>query len=513
MNIQTQANDLTELTIDEINRRFAAKTLTAEQLTRVHLARVAALNPYYNAIIFEHHGALEEARAIDARRDRGEKLGPLAGIPIVVKDTMDMAGYPSTGGWTLLCSKTGGVDLMPATDSPVVRRMREAGCVILGKTNVPILSATGTHANNSWAGPTLNAVEPTLMPGGSSAGTAAAVATQMAVVGLAEETGGSIQNPAAAQALVGIKPTFALVANTGVMPLAGSTRDVVGPIARTVRDAALVLDVLAGYDAADPKTVAAVGKRPRGGYTSLLDIHALRGKRLGLYGPGWRNRALSEQTQHHYARAQGELEDRGAILIADPFADSGFADLGHPAAGTDHFDARGMQCLPYDMQKYLERMGPDAAIKTWSEFIAVALKEDPFGPDGVLPFMHSLDGFATALADPTTNSTVAAFFELRESYLACFNGVMERYSLDALVFPQLRDELPARDSSDSLHETTVCEINIAGLPGVTVPAGYYASGCPFGLILVGRQWDEAGLLAMAYDYESATRHRRGYPHT
>jgi len=513
MNTQTYTHNLTELTIEEINRRFAARTLSSEQLTQAHLAHMAALNPHYNAIIFEHHGALAEARAIDAKRDRGENLGPLAGIPIVVKDTMDMAGYPSTGGWSLLCSKLGGVDLMPATDSPVVRRMREAGCVILGKTNVPILSATGTHANNSWAGPTLNAAAPSLMPGGSSAGTATAVATHMAVVGLAEETGGSIQNPAAAQALVGIKPTFALVANTGVMPLAGSTRDVVGPIARTVRDAALVLDVLAGYDAEDPKTVAAVGKRPCGGYTSQLDIHALRGKRLGLYGPGWRNRSLSKETQRHYARAQAELSQRGAILLADPFADSGFAELGRTAPGTDHFDARGMECLPYDMQKYLERMGPQVAIKTWSEFAAITKQEDPFGPNGVLPFMHSLDGFATALADPATNSTTAAFFELRESYLAIFNDVMHRHKLDALVFPQLRDELPARDGFESLHETTVCEINIAGLPGVTVPAGYYASGSPFGLILVGRQWDEAALLAMAYDYEVATHHRRGHTQT
>lgn len=119
------------------------------------------------------------------------------------------------GGWHFLCSKAGGTGLIPGTDAPVVARMRAAGCVILGKTNVPVLSATGSHANDSWAGPTLNAMAPDLLPGGSSAGTATAVAASLAVLGLAEETGGSIQNPASAQGLVGIKPTFALVPNAG----------------------------------------------------------------------------------------------------------------------------------------------------------------------------------------------------------------------------------------------------------------------------------------------------------
>lgn len=174
---------------------------------------------------------------------------------------------------------------MPDTDSPVVARMRKAGCIILGKTNVPVLSATGSHANDSWAGPTLNAVDTTRMPGGSSAGTATAVAASMAILGLAEETGGSIQNPAAAQALVGLKPTFALVPNAGVMPLAGSTRDVVGPITRCVRDAALVMDAIAGFCTEDPKTVAGMGKRPAAGYVASIRADIVKGARLGLYGP------------------------------------------------------------------------------------------------------------------------------------------------------------------------------------------------------------------------------------
>ena len=147
------------------------------------------------------------------------------------------------------------------------------------------MSATGSHANDSWAGPTYNAAGREFLPGGSSAGTATAVGASLAVLGLAEETGGSIQNPASAQGLVGIKPTFALVPNVGVLPLS-SLRDVVGPIGRCVRDAALALDALAGFTMADPKTIAGIGRKPPGGYAANLKPDALRGKRIGTYGPG-----------------------------------------------------------------------------------------------------------------------------------------------------------------------------------------------------------------------------------
>jgi amidase len=424
-----------------------------------------------------------------------------------VKDTMDRAGFPTTGGWRLLCSRTGGVDLMPATDSPVVARMRAAGTVILGKTNVPVLSATGSHANDSWAGPTLNAAAPELLPGGSSAGTATAVAASMAVLGLAEETGGSIQNPASAQGLVGVKPSFALVPNAGVMPLAGSTRDVVGPIARCVRDAALALDVLAGFSTEDPKTIAGVGHRPKGGYAAGLRADALRGRRLGLYGPGWRDRAMSAEATSLYRRAQDELRGRGAELVEDPFLGSGFAAIGKPAAGLDHYDARGMECVPYDLGKYLERLGPDAAVRSFAEFAAATAKEDAFGPGGVLTFMHQLPDFEACLADPARPPALPDFLAAKEAYLEIFDAVFAEQRLDALVFPQMRDALPPLHGAETIHETTVCEINIAGLPGVTVPAGAYASGAPFNLIFVGRLWSEAALLALAYDYEGETRHR------
>jgi Asp-tRNA(Asn)/Glu-tRNA(Gln) amidotransferase A subunit family amidase len=501
------AIDLVEMTVEDAQAAFAAG-VTSEALTRAFMDRLEIYNPRYNAVITANPTALEDARAIDRRRAAGEVLGPLAGVPVVIKDTMDMAGLPSTGGWRLLSARAGGVDLIPATDSPVVARMKAAGCIILGKTNVPVLSATGSHANDSWAGPTLNVAAPDCLPGGSSAGTATAVAASLCVLGLAEETGGSIQNPASAQGLVGIKPSFALVPNAGVMPLAGSTRDVVGPIARCVKDAALALDILAGYSVEDPKTVAGIGHRPKGGYTSKLDAAALKGKRLGLFGPGWRNQPLSAEATELYEKAQQLLAARGAVLVADPFAGTGFAAIGKPVDGLHYYDARGMECVPYDLQLYLQRLGPQAALRSFAEFAAATKVEDAFAPGGVLETMHQVRQFPPCLADPASPPDLSDFLAAREAYLEIIADVFEEYQLDGLIFPQMRDALPPLHGDDVIHETTVCELNIAGLPGVTLPADYFQSGAPFNLIFVGRMWSEAELLAMAYDFEKAAQARR-----
>jgi Asp-tRNA(Asn)/Glu-tRNA(Gln) amidotransferase A subunit family amidase len=499
--------DLTTLTVDRIQEGFKAGLFTAESLTQACLRQIDIFNGHYNAIIFRNESALADARAIDERRLAGEVLGPLAGVPVVIKDPMDMVGFPTTAGWSLLYSKTGGIDLMPQTDAPVVARMRAAGAILLGKTNVPVLSSSGTHADNSWAGPTLNVVMPSRAPGGSSAGTAAAVSASMAVLGLAEETGGSIQNPASAQDLVGIKPTIGLVPNAGVVPLSGN-RDVVGPIARCVRDAALCLDVLAGYTAEDPKTLAGVGKKPRLGYTSKLHPNALKGVRLGLYGPGWRDQPLSAETSRLYHRAADELRALGATLVSDPFKGSGFAALRKQTIPDADFDARGLESVPYDLHKYLERLGPNAALKSFAAFARATARESAFGPKGLLNFMHNLPQFVACLSEPTVAPDLSEFIALKESYLQIVDDVFAAERLDGLVFPQMREELPAAGSGLTIKETTVSEINIAGMPAVAMPAGYYASGAPFGLLFVGKLWSEADLLAFAYSYETATRHRK-----
>ncbi|WP_158818937.1 amidase [Methylocapsa sp. S129] len=495
--------DIVELTIADVQKGFAEGRFTSEELTRLHLARIEKYEPSYNAFTSMNPAALADAKAIDARRTAGEALGPLAGVPVVVKEAMDFAGLPSTVGWAPLASAAGGVDLIPERDAPVVARLRAAGAIILGKTNIPAFSHDGARANTSWDGPTFNAVDRAIAPGASSSGTATAVAASFAVVGLAEETGGSIQNPAAAQSLVSVKPTFGLVPNTGVAPLAGSTRDVVGPHGRTATDTAILLDALAGYTVEDPKTVASIGMIPAGGYTSALRTDALKGARLGLYGLGWRKQPLSAEAQALYDAALAELKAQGAILVDDPFAGTDFADL----AQGGEFDDRGLESIAYDMENYLHRLGPSAAAHSFAALRAL-VPEDPFASEGILgTHVKTLPVLRKSLEDPTAPPDLSAFLALRERHLKIFNAVMAQHRLDALAFPQSFAELPGVFDAATYPATTVSEINIAGLPGVTVPAGQFRNRSPFSLIFVGPMWSEAPLLGLAYAYEQATHHR------
>ncbi|MCI3921578.1 amidase [Paenibacillus sp. TRM 82003] len=480
-----------EMTLKQLQAGYAEGEYTAEEVVQAYLDRIAIYEPSYNAFTIMNEKALEEAREIDRKRAAGEELGKLAGVPIVMKEAVDMAGFPSTMGWEPLSEALGGIKLIPETDAPVVARLKAAGAIILGRTNIPAFSASGTRATSSWDGDTYNAVDRKLVPGASSSGTATAVSGNFAMLGIAEETGGSIQNPAAAQALVGIKPSFGLVPNSGVVPLGGSTRDVLGPHARTVYDAATMLDVIAGYSHEDPKTVASIGNIPKYGYTSKLNKLSLRGKRIGLYGPGWRNQELTEETQALYDKAVVELERQGATVIDDPFAGSGFAEYVKSAGSV------GIESVIYDMEDYLERLGPSAAINSVEELLEAT---------GETPSIFRR--YEDNLPNPDGVADLTNFVNVRTKYLEIFNGVMEKHDLDALVFPQMFKETPLLSNEENIGATTVSEINIAGVPLVTVPAGYYDSGSPFSLAFVGGMWSEANLLGMAFDYEQATKYRK-----
>lgn len=493
--------DAAGMTVRDAAALVRERRVTARRLTEAFLRRVERYNPGYNAIVTMNPDALAEADAVDAALAAGESVGPLAGVPVVVKDTIDMAGLPTTGGWRGLSRRAGGVDLVPKYDAPAVQRLRRAGAVIIGKTNVPVMSFSGNDANNSCFGPTYNAASPRHAPGGSSTGSATAVAAGLALAGLAVEAGGSIQNPAAAQALTAIKPTFGLVPNSGVLPLGACTRDTVGALAKTVADVALLLDVLAGFTADDPKTIASFGNMPRGGYASGLKKGALAGKRLGLYGTGWKKRELCPETSALYAGAVKQIRLQGAQTVADPFAGTGFADI-----ALEGYDYRGDEFVAFDFQRYLDHADPDAS-RTLAD-IAAMTGEDVFGEQGAYKTRWNIPGYREALADPRRAPDMSGFAQARERYIAAFNAVMREHDLDACVFPQMFRELPAMFGKGSIGATTVSEINIGGFPAVVVPAGYYASGCPFALIFVGRLWDDAGLLNLAHDFEQATRARR-----
>ncbi len=496
----TATADPTSFTIAQSAAALADGTYTSVALTRAFLARIHRYEPFYNAFTSMDPEALRQAAAADARRALGRSLGPLDGVPIVVKDSVDVAGLPTTAGWSGFSAKAGGINLIPEHNAPVVDRLEGAGAVVLGKTNLPVFANSGDNANSSWAGPTYNALNRNWLPGGSSTGTATSIAADFATAGVAEETGGSIQDPSAAQSLVGIKPTFALVPNTGVVPLAGPTRDVIGPLAKTVEDAATMLNVMAGYSPADPKTTAARGHVPAGGYTSDFSATALNGTRIGLYGPGWRKRApLSAPTAKMYRGAIKTLKGRGATTVADPFKGSGFANIAKASGG---YDARGSEALPHDLNSYLAHLGPHARVHSLKQAEKL-LKIDLFAGRGPLAYYATLfPSVARSAKHPAAPVDLSSFTRLRATYRRVFDRVMDAHHLDALVFPQATREIGSlyRGSFDS---TTVSEINIGGLPMVILPAGAYPDGQPFALVFIGRPFSEAKLLGLAYDYEHA----------
>lgn len=484
--------DVVGLGIADIEAGLASGEFTSEELVDAYLARIALYEPTYNAFTRMVPGVYERARALDAEYANTGPRSPLHGVPIALKDAIDMAGLPTTAGFAGWSAGAGGVDQIPAIDAPVVARLEAAGAIIIGKSNLPAFAADGTRANTSFAGPTFNAYDLTLAPGASSSGSATATAASFAAAGIAEETGGSIENPAGAQALVGIKPTFGLVPNVGVVPLAGSTRDVIGPVAKTVLDAALLLDVLAGPTPEDPKTEAGIGHIPEGGYTAALDDHALVGKRIGLFGPGFKNVELTPETAALYAVAVATLVDEGAVVVNDPFAGSGFTSITQP---------QGFESIVYDFQQYLSRLGPDAAIKTVAQ-------SGLFAPDGFFgPFLPFLGLPPDAIDHPDVLPDLSAFFAGRAELQAVMATVMADNQLDAFFFPQMFAPVPDLFSEDAYANTTVSEINVLGTPGVNLAGGFYPDGSPFSVQFLAEAFSEAKLLALAYDYEQATQNR------
>jgi Asp-tRNA(Asn)/Glu-tRNA(Gln) amidotransferase A subunit family amidase len=279
------AVDVQELTVADIQAGFTAGTFTSQTLTSSFFDRIEQFEPTYNAFISFNPDAAAQAAASDARRANGTALGPLDGVPVVVKDNMDYAGQPTTNGYAGFDSRRNGIDIIPGTDSSVVARLKAAGAVIIGKTNLPDFANDGLRSNSSNEGITRNPSQFNKVPGGSSGGTATAVNASFAVLGLGTETGRSIHNPAGFQSLVGIRPSQGLVPIDGIAPLNGTYRDVAGPITKTVYDAAVTLDVLAGPSGRD--RLSANSEIPLGGYTSKLSTSALVGARVGYFDNGF----------------------------------------------------------------------------------------------------------------------------------------------------------------------------------------------------------------------------------
>ncbi|WP_281194210.1 amidase family protein [Halorubrum sp. F4] len=491
--------DLLEATVGEIHAGFESGTLTAEELTEAYLDRIAEHADALNAVLTVNEDATERAGELDERFDENGPVGPLHGIPTVIKDNHDTADMPTTAGSELFA------EFVPDRDAFVVEQLRDAGAVILAKANLQELSF-GVDSVSSLGGETRNPYALDRRPSGSSGGTAAAVASNLAAVGTGTDTCSSVRSPPAFTNLVGVRPTRGLVSRTGIVPLS-ATQDTAGPITRTVADAARTLEAMVGYDPEDPVTALGVGEVPEEGYTSHLDPDGLEGARIGVLrdlfevsDPGNPAADTGEAVVSTIESAMAELEGAGATLV-DPVevADEEFLDSARVVGKEFERD--------YDAYLAAHEGTPVDSLRELAESGTMAPSvEERVLEGGILGVAEGLDD------DPEYQRALAR----RETIRVETVNRLIADDLDALLYPPsmaLPVEMPEHQPFSEMR----CELSAhTGLPSIVLRAGFTAAGgnengdeeLPVGFELLGRPFDEPRLLELAYAYEQATGHRR-----
>ncbi|MGE0609576.1 MAG: amidase [Pirellulales bacterium] len=485
-----------EVTIAELQQRMKSGQLSAREITEKYLARIAAIDkggPTLNSVIEINPDALEIAAALDKERQQQGPRGPLHGIPILIKDNIDTADRMATtaGSLALAGSK-------PPSDATVAERLRRAGAVLLGKTNLSewanLRSGRSTSGWSGRGGLTRQAYALDRNPSGSSSGSGVAVSANLCAAAIGTETDGSIVSPSSVNGIVGIKPTVGLVSRTGIVPLS-HTQDSAGPMARTVADAAAVLGALVGIDADDPATQFSQGKSHTD-YTQFLASDGLRGARIGVVRRKFGFHPAVDAVMEDALR---ELERQGAILV-DPADIETLSDLKRPELTVLLYE------LKADMKAYLARLGPDAPVKSLADIIAFNEQHR----DREMPYFGQelfLAAEATGgLDDPEYVEALALCGRLaREEGI---DAVMDRHRLDCLVAPTTgpagMTDLIYGDRGTGGSSTAAA---VAGYPSVTLPVGF-VSGLPIGISFFGRAFSEPVLIKLASSFEHATKHRR-----
>ena len=476
--------DPLEKSIPELQRAMAAGRLTSAQLVSFYLDRIAAfdqLGPRVNAVIAINPHARTYARQLDDERRKKGPRGPLHGIPILLKDNFDTNDMPTTGGCLALSGH------QPKDDAFQVKKLRDAGAVILGKVNLHEL-ALGLTTVSSIGGQTLDPYDLTRAPGGSSGGSAVAAAMNFAAGTLGTDTAGSIRIPSCHNNIVGLRPTIGLSSRAGIIPFS-RTQDVGGPMARTVADVAVLLDATAGDDANDPVTANSNGKIPRT-YTSSLKRDALQGARIGVLTEYFGVAPEDGEVAAVVKRAIDEMKAHGATTV-----DVAIPNLAAMIAASNVF----LQEIKASLGGYLKTSG--APVASVEELLASGLHGAQL--QGVLDL-------ANRTADDYFESDehrrrIAAREVLQQAVLK----VMNDSRLDAVVYPVVKRIAPTiggnqLGSNEALSPQT-------GFPAMNVPAGFTPRGFPVGMELLGRPFAEATLIAIAYSFEQATRHRKPPP--
>ncbi len=472
--------DVMEKSIAELNLALEAGTVTSQELVEQYLARIEAYDlrgPALNAIVTLNPRVREDAAALDAERASGTVRSPLHGIPVLLKDNYDTHDMPTTAGVVALAAS------IPPDDAFQVRRLREAGVVILGKTNMHEL-ARGITTVGSLTGQTRNPYDPTRNPGGSSGGTGAAVAASFAAVGMGSDTCGSIRIPSAHHALVGLRGTRGLASGDGIIPLS-RTQDIGGPLARSVEDLALVLDATVGPDPSDPVTELSEGRIPET-YTAYLDGNALDGARIGVVLA-----LMGESDAEQPVREVIEAAIETMRGLGAEFLDIEEPDLTEVVADASVIG----QEFKFDLDAYLAGT-PGAPVRSLEELVATGAYHEIV--EGGLRNSLGVESLDT--------EEYRTRLERRDTARATIAALMEENGLDALLYPTIRQT--ARPVGDPQPGSSCAISAVSGLPAISVPAGYADDEMPVGLELLGPAFGEPELIAMAYAFEQATGHRQ-----
>ncbi len=474
------AFDVMERSVTELAAALDAGEVTSRELVAGYLARIDAYDrrgPALSAMVVVNPAAAAVADRLDAERAAGRVRGPLHGIPVVVKDNYDTADMPTSAGAVALATS------VPPDDATQVRRLREAGAIILGKTSMHEL-ARGITTVSSVTGQTRNPYDPTRNPGGSSGGTGAAVAASFGAVGMGSDTCGSIRIPSAHHALVGLRGTRGLASGDGIVPLS-TTQDIGGPLARSVEDLAITLDATVGPDPADAVTARSEGRIPAS-FLDALDPGGLRGARLAVLGELLGDSGAERPVSTVIEAAAEAMAEAGAEIV-----DIGETDL---RSFLEDASVIGLE-FRRDFDAYLAGT-PGAPVHTLAELVELGLYHEII--DGGLRSSLEVESLDT--------DDYRERLGRRDAARAAVEALLDEHGLTALIYPTIRQT--ARPVGLAQPGSNCALSAISGLPAITVPAGYAADGMPVGLEMIGRGFAESDLIRLAYAFEQATGHRR-----
>jgi amidase len=488
--------ELDEATISDLQRKMVSGEESARSLTEKYLARIEALDrkgPELRSVLETNPDAMAIAEKLDTERKSGRVRGPLHGIPVLVKDNIGTADRMTTTAGSLALEGS-----IPSSDAFIAKMLREAGAVLLGKTNLSEwANFRSTHSSSGWSGRGGQCRNPYALDrnaSGSSSGSGAATAANLCAVAIGTETDGSIVSPSNNCSLVGIKPTLGLASRSGIIPIAHS-QDTPGPMCRTVADAAFLLTAIAGTDPSDPASKAGAGKG-KPDYTKFLDPKGLEGARIGVPRKGLYGQ--SAPADRLVEAAIADMKRLGAVIV-DP------ADI----ETTSAFEKTELEVLLYefkaDLNVYLAALG-NARARTLKDLIDFNEKNR----QREMPYFGQEIFEMAQKKGPLTDKAYREALEkdLKNSQKDGIDKTMDKHKLDALVAatsgPPTLIDLVNGDYGVNGSSTIPA---VAGYPDITVPAGYYF-GLPVGISFFGRAWSEPTLIRIAYAYEQATKHRR-----